>query len=360
MTGPLHLIALGARTAVGMNSESCAASVRAGISRVTEFAFASRSGEPIMVASDPLLDSDLEGRHRLWPMLLGVLDEVAEQLSVAAVRPGRIEVLLALPENRPGFTDEDARWLVESARTQWRRSGCSFDIRLAGRGHAGVVSAVDQAAQEARGQRDTAFLAVGVDSYVDTSTFLWLEKNRRLHQRGVRTGFVPGEGAGALLLAPPALGARMQLPPLAVVDGVGTAMETQLSDSELGASGVALSRAISAATARTGRPSEVADEVYIDINGERYRSEEWGFAMLRGPSAFRGPNYRAPGDCWGEVGAAFGALAAVLVARSFVRGYARGQTAMVLAASDAGLRGALLLKSPQPSTLPVVPAARPR
>jgi len=52
----------------------------------------------------------------------------------------------------------------------------------------------------------------------------------------------------------------------------------------------------------------------------------------------------APANCWGDVGAAFAPLAAMLAARSFARRYARGPRAVVLAGSEAGLRGVLWLE----------------
>ncbi len=87
------------------------------------------------------------------------------------------------------------------------------------------------------------------------------------------------------------------------------------------------------------------DTIYIDINGERYRSEEWGFVALRTQALWRSLDYEAPCDAWGDVGAAWAPLAGVLAVRSFVRGYARGPRAMVLAGSLDGLRGAMLLEA---------------
>ena len=86
------------------------------------------------------------------------------------------------------------------------------------------------------------------------------------------------------------------------------------------------------------------DTLYCDINGERYRSEEWGFVAMNTASLWKSLDYEAPSACWGDVGAAFGTLAGVLALQSYARGYARGPRALVMAGSESGLRGAMLLQ----------------
>jgi 3-oxoacyl-[acyl-carrier-protein] synthase-1 len=108
-----------------------------------------------------------------------------------------------------------------------------------------------------------------------------------------------------------------------------------------------MTQAVQGAVAGLRLPQEGVDLLYTDINGESYRSEEWGFVTLRTPSVWRSPGYKAPSDSWGDVGSAFGALGGVLAVRAFARGYARGPRVMVVAGSDRGLRGAMLLQAPE-------------
>lgn len=89
----------------------------------------------------------------------------------------------------------------------------------------------------------------------------------------------------------------------------------------------------------------VVDNIYIDINGERYRSEEWGFVALRAQAVWRSLEYEAPCDSWGDVGAAWAPLAGVLAVRAFTRGYAHGPRTMILAGSFDGSRGAMLVEA---------------
>ncbi|HEX8705643.1 MAG TPA: hypothetical protein VF815_42810 [Myxococcaceae bacterium] len=347
MKAQLEVVAVGARTPVGFTAESSAAAVRAGISRYAEYPFVDPRGEPVVVAADKLLDPKIEGRDRLLPMVESVLEEVEAKLGQAWLQAGRLRVLLALPENRPGFSEGDASWVAKTLEARFRAKSPHAHVEIAGRGHAGAMRAVEQAIKECSRSRDDLFLIAGVDSYHHADTFAWLERGNRFAQPGIRGGFTPGEGAGCLALATASLYSRLRLSPLATVRGVCTAQESLLRDSDTGSVGVGLTQAIQGAVAGLDLPGDGVHLLYTDINGERYRSEEWGFVTLRTPSVWKSPGYKAPSDCWGDVGAAFGALGGVLAVQALTRGYARGPRALVVAGSDGGLRGALLLQSPQ-------------
>ncbi|WAM24127.1 hypothetical protein [Myxococcus sp. NMCA1] len=349
MSASLSVVAVGARTPVGYTAESSAAAIRAGISRYAEYPFADAQGEPVVIASDGLLDPKLEGRERVLQLLESALGEVEAKLGAEVLSLCQLSVLLACPEFRPGFSEDDEGWLLNAvdARYRARRSGAR--VVLAGRGHAGALRAVEQAQRECAEGKDHLFLVAGADSYHHTETFLWLERARRFAQPGIRSGFTPGEGAACLALMSAGLRRRLRLPGLAVVRGARTAQERQLRDSNTGSLGVGMTEAVEGAVTGLKLPQEGVDDLYTDINGERYRSEEWGFVVLRTPSVWKFTGYSAPCSCWGDVGAASGALGCILAVRAFARGYARGPRALVVAGSDGGLRGAMLLQEPRES-----------
>jgi 3-oxoacyl-[acyl-carrier-protein] synthase-1 len=290
----------------------------------------------------------MEGRERMSLMIDSVLDEVVRKLTGKAPYRGPCYLLLVLPESRPGFSDEDAALVSQSVGSrlpeEWQvRAG------IAGRGHAGAIRAVQKVLRESSRGADGLFLIVGADSYHHVDTFMWLEGQRRFTQPNIRGGFIPGEGAGCLALVKS--GGRVTrdlgLAPLAVVGGVGLAEETLLRDSDTGSFGVGMSAAVEAATKGLQLPRDQVDTLYSDINGERYRSEEWGFVAMKTYPLWQSLEYEAPGSSWGDVGAAFGTLAAVLAAESFARGYARGPRAVVMSGSDSGMRGAMLIQDPR-------------
>ncbi|MEM7437873.1 MAG: hypothetical protein AAF436_22185, partial [Myxococcota bacterium] len=125
----VDIVATGARTPLGLSSEHSAAAARAGISRLREFPFASATGELLVLAADSKLPFALEGKDRLLPMVQSVLDEVVSKLGDKAPRGGT-EVLLALPETRPGFSDADATWLVDGVRTHLATAGMQASVDL--------------------------------------------------------------------------------------------------------------------------------------------------------------------------------------------------------------------------------------
>jgi 3-oxoacyl-[acyl-carrier-protein] synthase-1 len=124
------------------------------------------------------------------------------------------------------------------------------------------------------------------------------------------------------------------------------AVETKLIKSEGINLGEGLASAIEAASRGLKLPGEAVDMVICDINGERFRSEEWGFALLRCPEVARDPAYQAPSDCWGDIGAASGPLFVALAVQEWARGCAAGPRALLWASSEGGLRAALVLESP--------------
>ncbi|MCY1007848.1 hypothetical protein OV079_20275 [Nannocystis pusilla] len=346
MNPRLEIVAIGARTPVGHDAVSSAAAVRAGIARCSEYPFATPDGAPLIAAADARIDPLLEGNARLEPLLASALAEAARTLAAAPPHHGPHHLLLALPEARPGFGKREAGELLGLALACMRRAGLQAEVRIAGHGHAGAVQAVEQAARLVADDPDALCWVAGVDSWLHADTLLWLEDQRRCAQPGVRSGFIPGEAAGCIVLAHPDLRRRLRLPALAVVRGVHTAREAHLRTSETGTFGAGMSDAVAGAASVLRLPDEQVDAHYNDINGERYRSEEWGFVAMRTAAVWKSLQYEAPADRWGDVGAAFVPLGVILGVQSFRRNYAPGLCAMITAGSDAGLRGALLLQRP--------------
>ena len=67
-----------------------------------------------------------------------------------------------------------------------------------------------------------------------------------------------------------------------------------------------LRRALNDAGATSG---VAADWVLCDMNGESFRGTEWAYAYIRTGKMHRDPlEIWHPADCWGDVGAASGAI----------------------------------------------------
>ncbi|MGH1344858.1 MAG: hypothetical protein ACRBN8_25075 [Nannocystales bacterium] len=333
----LDVVAMGARTPVGLRVDATAAAIRSGLSGIAELAFVDGKGSPICGAADRRLEPAVRGHSRMAELQASALEEALGSLELTDV-PCRLWSVL--PETRPGFGDEDARRLVAAAASRLVKSGARVETRTCGRGHAGAAQALVRASAE---ESEAVHVVVGVDSYLHPHTYVWLEQQGLLAQEGARNGVVPGEAACCLVLASAALQSQLRVQPLARVAGAGHAREERLRDSESGSLGVGLTRAVLDAGAGLAFPDQAADAVFADLNGDRYRSEEWAFLALRAPVAMRSLQYRSPVGSVGDVGAAFMPLSIALAAESFARGYAPGPRALVTAGSHGGLRGAVFL-----------------
>jgi 3-oxoacyl-[acyl-carrier-protein] synthase-1 len=95
----------------------------------------------------------------------------------------------------------------------------------------------------------------------------------------------------------------------------------------------------------SGDAPEPFAEVYSSMNGEGHWAKEWGVAAIRNQAALR-PGHRMhhPADCYGDTGAAAGALMVGLAALGVVDGYRRSPC-LVYASSDKGPRAALALSN---------------
>lgn len=342
-----HIVALAARTPAGLCASSSAAAIRAGISRVTRHPiFVDAAGEFVRCGYDATLGPELHGPERLVALGRAAMGEMAAALSGESGALGTVPLLLALPEPRPGMTDADRHAVAAGLAATSVPGVVAFAIHEAGSGHAGALAGLaTAAARVGRGEIELCVVG-GVDGYLEGSTLEWLEENRRLDCEGARSGFSPGEGAALIAVASDAARRQLRLPCLANVRATAFATERGDPDGPAGPLGEALTevflRAATALDPRGGR----FDDHYCDINGERGRVNDLGFALLRAAGSFRDPTgYRTAVTAVGDLGAATGALSCVLAARAWARGYASGPAALVSGSSWAGLRAAVLLTS---------------
>jgi 3-oxoacyl-[acyl-carrier-protein] synthase-1 len=346
MSETVHIVALGARTPVGLGAVASAAAVRAGVSRLVLHPFmADQLNENVRGAIDGAYDAGIIGPQRIAALAGFALAEVLAGLP-AELPQSSVPVFVALPESRPGLQTSDEQNIVTELERAQAVAGRTVRVRISGRGHAGALETIGSVAGEIRAGRDEVCIVGGADSYFDFDTLDWLQDHRQLTNRETRSGFPPGEAAGFVALAGERTRRRLKLGSHGVLRGWGTGQEKRLIKSDDPSLGTGLANAITAATAGLRLPEEAAHDMYCDLNGERYRSEEWSLAVLRVPYAVRAKDYVAPVDCWGDIGAAIGPLSCVLASRAWARAYAQGTRALIWAGSESGLRSALVLEAP--------------
>lgn len=229
-----------------------------------------------------------------------------------------MDLFIALPETRPGWSSRDEKVFQSHLHQLEVPGGHRLRLHAVGYGHAGGLDAIRQAKTMMDARKLELCLIAGVDSYWDADTLDALQDARRLAGEALRSGFEPGEAAGCLVLASSRMVQQMRWTPWGQVSGAGSAREQRTWDSDETNLGEGLMTAISIATSHWMLPDQAADAVYSDLNGERYRSEEWGLAILRHPWVTRDPTtYYAPATSWGDVGAASGILETILAIESW-------------------------------------------
>lgn len=298
-------------------------------------------------ALDPEIDPRIMGVQRLLALARPALIDACEPLAAAGISGLAVPVYLALPEFRPGFSDRDAEAVRAGiAATSELPIGITA-VAVAPMGHAAGLAAIAKARSQIETGACDICLVGGVDSYFQSDTMEWLDANLQLAGAVSRSGFVPGEAAGFSLLMSEDACSRYGVPAMARVRSAGTARESNLIKTADRCLGKGLTETVQNVVAVLDDGTQTVNAVICDVNGERYRAEEWAFVCLRLAQYFDDPAaYDSPADCWGDVGAASGPLFAMLACRAAARQYAKGRNTLIWASSEGGLRGAALLEAP--------------
>lgn len=341
---PIYVVALGASTAVGRDAWSSAAAVRAGISGFSQHPYmVDTAGEPIRVARAPWLDIDLNGIERFKALLYPAIDQAIESLLHPRMNLPRITLALGLPSSRPGLATDFQPKLIRELEERY--SNTFSAVSSFSKGHAAGLLALDVVIKKFAQNAFDACVVAGVDSYMEPETLEWLEECDQLHGAGPLNnawGFVPGEGAGAILLVRYQIAERVRLTPLAQVLGSGTAFEPKQIKTQTVCIGEGLTQAFRSGLAALPDGAKVTD-VYCDMNGEPYRADEFGFTAVRVKECFESlSDFAAPADCWGDVSAASGPLHIGLASIAANKNYANGHSAMIWASSESGERASAL------------------
>lgn len=353
MNEPLALAGFELVTAVGDDARQTCASVRAGISRIAE------SSHFFPTTLDPGWDPDLPVRvamaeaagrsgfllrERLVELARRALQPLPGQVSLRRSDLKRTALLAALPW--PDAAVKKAEVLERFIPDLLLACGLpAFAVvRTLSSGHTAVFELLGEGRRLlAEGQAE-ALMLVAVDSFLPPDRLELLDAAWRLRSDRNVDGFFPGEAAAALFLEPLSSAKRA---PLAVLGTVGRAEEpeTNLITSERQSTGGALATAI-----RNALDGSAGDApcpwVLCDMNGESYRSFEWGLAMARIPDRLGSVGKLShPAESLGDVGAATGGVLIGLAATGFTRGYAPGPEALLWASSDGPVRAALRMEA---------------
>jgi 3-oxoacyl-[acyl-carrier-protein] synthase-1 len=259
-----------------------------------------------------------------------------------------LAVVLALPpESRPGF---DRRLKSDLLGVLAERAQVEIDERrstLVTKGRGGGAMAVATALEMLREGR-RAVVVGGIDSYFDPDVLEYLDRELRLHSASCENGFIPGEGAGFLLLAGRSNTTSMHR------WGQILAAENQMEPRPYGhpdpCLALAMTLALKNVVAPIGASSKRVRWLLTDVVNERHRVEEWTISRIRASRAIHDDAiHDQPLLRTGDLGAASTAILLVMACIGWHTGYAPGDCALVATHSDGSERGVVLAAKEEPS-----------
>lgn len=327
---------------VGLSSAASCAAIRCAIDRFDETQFIDRAGEWIVGSQAPL-DPPARGRSKILQMAASVTNEA---LSSATAAHKDIALLLCVSETtRPGrFGGLDESLMLDLEQSLETRFHASSRVFQTGR--VGGLEALAAASDLIHADEVKACVVVGSDTFLVGITIREYEAKQRLLTSENSNGFVPGEGAAAVLLQPVAANDTTSLR----CCGIGFADETATIDSDTPLKADGLSTAFKAAFADAEIDYTKLDYRLTDNNGEQYGFKEAALAVQR-TLRLRKEQFDIwhAADCLGEVGAATVPIALSVAAAAAEKGYAPGPGALLHVGNDDGRRGALILHQGDPT-----------
>ncbi len=333
--------------AAGRGAEQLWASARAGIARIGSSPVLDRNREPIRMglvpeeALEPELPPELEllplpSRARRMLRLAGP----ALRSIVECAGPAPARLYLGLPQLSAG----QAPWIKGFALHLAKLAGMTLDApnsRVVPAGRAAALTALELALQALELDPGRPVVVGGVDTCLDLRLLASLEAEGRILGSGVMDGFIPGEGAAFVVLAAAAPSDRSAIS----VEAVASASDPGHRGGPEPARGEGLAQALELLRGRLRRAVQPVETTVAGLNGESFDAKAWGVARLRHADFFA-PRMALehPADCFGDAGAATGAILLALASRALaVRD--RPGPALVWAASDGESRACALLSA---------------
>lgn len=250
-----------------------------------------------------------------------------------------IPLLLCVAESeRPGRMDGlDDRLFAEIQ--QLLGAGFAAGSAIVPHGRAAAAMALSQARTLVQHHKADHVLIVAADSLLSWPTLSHYERQDRLLTPRNSNGFMPGEGAGAILIGEQQLAVNGL-----TCLGLGFGVESAHVDSEAPMRAHGLAWAVKAALVEAGcQIDDVACRV-TDLSGEQYYFKEATLALSR-TARQRRENLELwhPAESVGETGAASGAICIAFAHAAAMKRYLPpGHTVLLHFAADVGDRAALV------------------
>lgn len=294
-----HLVAVGATTGVGGTAAVSMAAARAGLTRTERVSHGPEDDDWSHAVRVGTLGSDVAS-EREEALLTSVLEQIAPLVEAALG-----EAALHLHA-----------WCTGPARAG-RLLGRRLRLREnqvtsgAEHGSAGLC-ALEGAWTALRERRVDVAVVAGVGVHSDVESLARGRLERRVLGGSSSFGTVPGEAAVVLVFASDEGRRRLAAPSLARLLAVAQAEEATPFGGPLPCTADGLVRAVRAVLEALPE-GERAARVFCDLNNERQRTDEWGFALPRVSARLAAPGaFVTPVSAFGDVGAPSGLLLVAL------------------------------------------------
>lgn len=349
-TPKLYLAGIGMITPLGAHTAMTAAAVKAEMSGHAISEYYDHDRQPITlclvpdgVFTDFALDTDAwdhynEQHERIITMALLALHEAVSQRSFERPLP----LVLALPESVPEAAHIPPELLVTTLLDRDDLPLSADKVRRYHTGRAAGIQGLELALRYLYDAGEDYVLLGGSDSHLGYARLNPLIAQQRLLTPASKDGFAPGEGAGFLLLTRHPHLALCRDHHIIALSAPGISQEPGHLMSDESYRGEGLDQAFKQALKDHTGPGIGA--VYSSMNGEHYWAKEYGAAMIRNRPCFD-ENVRTehPADCFGDLGAATGAVLMGLAAEDLFKRPGPG-THLVCASSDGPWRAAVRIE----------------
>jgi len=338
----LAVKASGMVTAVGFNAPASLAAIRAGISGARQDNIWDPTAGQYMAVARPHTPQWWEGPDMLAELAAPAVQECLSELP-QGIDPRTVPILVLLsPTDRP-YREPDLDDIVLDG-LQWRLQMSLAPHSRAYRGRTGILPALHQANQLFTSRAATHAVVIGVDSFLRQRVVDAYMERRRVLTSNNSNGFIPGEAACAVLLAP---SSEEHGGELRIIGG-GEGHESGTIDSDTPLTGDGITQAIREALAHAGLT--MADTHYwlTDQNAEHYKAKECTVAQIR--LERRDQPAPRPYEIWhpieylGEIGSAIAPCLLGVGLAASKGGYAPGPLALLHVGEDNGDRATLVLQ----------------
>lgn len=332
------IVATGARGPAGLRAVDTVFLVRASAPVLRAAPLLDPDGELVTMGFLPTLDPLSTGGDRLRALGIPALDELALALGPGASSL-RARLSLALDEGPRDAAALLAADLVRGAQ----RHFAAVDLDVAARGAASTAFLLGPAIAALDGGVADVVVLGGVHTDYDPQRIAELAAQGRLFRPDRMDALIPGEQAAFVALMRDDVARRAMLLALAEIRGVTTGFERARPDNDESALAAA---GLTAAMRQAQRDTSGGPVGWVltDLTFETFRHLELSAVTTRTQKGFCEPQrFDHPAQRVGHLGAAAMPFGLLLAAEGFRRGYAPHPRAMILAGSDGGERGVIVV-----------------